>query len=169
MLDQRDDLSLIQLKQHIKDLDFKIQFMTEEAARDKEQIAKLKYEKTMTPQVDSMIQTKMLQKEYQIKYEKARDENITLKAIQLKQSNALISQRKMSKETELDSLIQELRHSKEKNYELQFTIKKMDKVTTDLVNANAILKQKLRNLKNKNLKMVTGNSGTDDIMINYTG
>lgn len=75
----------------------------------------------------------------------------------------------MSKETELDSLIQELRHSKEKNYELQFTIKKMDKVTTDLVNANAILKQKLRNLKNKNLKMVTGNSGTDDIMINYTG
>lgn len=60
----------------------------------------------------------------------------------------------------------ELRHTKEKNFELQFNIKKMDKVSTDLVNANANLKSQLRKLKNKRHTFIGNFAGKDDVLQN---
>lgn len=51
--------------------------------------------------MDGLMANKMLEKEYQLKYEKIRDENITLKAIQLKQTNALLEASKTSKEKDV--------------------------------------------------------------------
>lgn len=43
----------------------------------------------------------------------------------------------------------EVRYHREKNNELQFSIKKLNKSNEDLINVNSTLKKELRNMKQK--------------------
>lgn len=155
-----DQQTIAQLKRTVRELKTTVKHLNIQVVQDGKTIKQLQYEKSVVPKMDGLMQNKMLEKEYQLKYEKIRDENITLKAIQLKQTNALLELSKTSKDKDVKQLMNELRHTKEKNLELQFAMKKQEKVSTELINANANLKKELRKIRNKRINLV-GNFATE--------
>lgn len=69
------------MKAVIKDLTQKILKQQEIVKKQEEKIAKLKYDKGVGPQVDSMIQIRLQHEEMRLKYEQIRNENINLKKV----------------------------------------------------------------------------------------
>lgn len=88
--DEKKDIMLLRMKETCRDLTHKVTILSGQMSKDQTTIKQLKFDKSTNPKMDSIVQFKMHEKEYQLKYEKIRDENITLKAIQVKQTNALL-------------------------------------------------------------------------------
>jgi len=120
-------MKLEQMKLVIKELNAKIGKQQEAIKKHEEKIVKLKFDKGVTPQVDSMIQIRLQHEEMRVKYEAVRDENINLKKVQNMQGNELLRHKGGKNDLKIDQLMNEVRYLKEKNHEESFSLKKMNK------------------------------------------
>lgn len=124
------------MKAVIKELNNKIAKQQETIKKHEEKIVKLKYDKGVGPQVDSMVQIRLQHEEMRLKYEQIRNENINLKKVQSMQGNELMKKTDGKNELKIDQLMNEVRYHREKNNELQFQLKKLQKSSEDIINAN---------------------------------
>jgi hypothetical protein len=118
--DKREEMKLEQMKAVIKELNNKIAKQQETIKKHEEKIAKLKYDKGVGPQVDSMVQIRLQHEEMRLKYEQIRNENINLKKVQSMQGNELMRKNDGKNDLKIDQLMNEVRYHREKNNELHF-------------------------------------------------
>lgn len=147
-------MKLEQMKAVIKELNNKIAKQQETIKKNEEKIVKLKYDKGVGPQVDSMVQIRLQHEEMRLKYEQIRNENINLKKVQSMQGNELMKKTDGKNELKIDQLMNEVRYHRERNNELLFQLKKLQKSSEDIINANTTLKNQLRNMRAKRSSLI---------------
>lgn len=147
-------MKLEQMKAVIKELNNKIAKQQETIKKNEEKIVKLKYDKGVGPQVDSMVQIRLQHEEMRLKYEQIRNENINLKKVQSMQGNELMKKMDGKNELKIDQLMNEVRYHRERNNELLFQLKKLQKSSEDIINANTTLKNQLRNMRAKRSSLI---------------